>query len=108
VALQALRGTNKAIWQWELDLASPKLVAAARIPNDAAEKLWYDSIMKLTTHVLKDPRACFKQVRYTEHYIWIGKNTGIRNFMDHLDVLSTYLPVFLPLRGEIFKQLTER
>jgi hypothetical protein len=45
--------------------------------------------MKLTIHVLKDPRGGFKQVRYIERYLWIGKNTGIRNFMDRLDILST-------------------
>jgi hypothetical protein len=54
LALQALRGTDKALWQRELDLASPKLAESAGFSNDAAEQLWYDSIMKLTIHVLKD------------------------------------------------------
>jgi hypothetical protein len=53
--------------------------------------------MKLTIHVLKDPRARFKQVRYTERFLWIGKNTGIRIIMDRLDILSTYLPVLKEL-----------
>jgi hypothetical protein len=39
LALQALRGGDKALWQRELDLASTKLAAAAEISNDAAEKL---------------------------------------------------------------------
>jgi hypothetical protein len=106
--LQVQRGTDKAIWQRELDLASPKLAVSAGISNNAAEKLWYDSIMKLTIHVLKDPRAGFKQVRYIKNYLWIGKNTGIHNFMDRLDILSTYLPLFPPLKGEVLKELSDR
>jgi hypothetical protein len=65
------------------------------------EKLWYDSIIKLTIHVLKDPRVDIKQVRYMECYLWIGKSTGKKNIIDHLDILSTYLPLFLPLRGKV-------
>jgi hypothetical protein len=42
-----------------------------------------------------------------EHYILIGKQTGIRNFMDRLDILSTYLPLFQPLKGEVMKELTD-
>jgi hypothetical protein len=64
LALQALRGTDKALWKREMDLASPKLAEAVGILDEAAEKLWYDSFMKLTIHLLKDPRAGFKQVRY--------------------------------------------
>jgi hypothetical protein len=64
LALQALRGTDKAFWKWELDLASPKLAVAAGISNGAVGKPWYDSIMKLTKHMLKDPIAGFKRVRY--------------------------------------------
>jgi hypothetical protein len=63
--------------------------------------------MKLTIYVLKDPRAGFKQVSYIEHYLWIGKNTGIRNFMDRLVILSTYLPLFPPLKGEVLKELSD-
>jgi hypothetical protein len=100
LALQALRGTDKALWQREIDLVSPKLAESAGLSPEASEKIWYDSIMKLTIHVLKDPRALFKQVRYMEHFPWIGKNTCIRVFMDCLDILSTYLPLFPPMNVE--------
>jgi hypothetical protein len=56
---------------------------------------------------LKDPRASFKQVHYIEPYLWIRKNTGIRNFMDRLYILSTYLHLFPPLKGEIIKELSD-
>jgi hypothetical protein len=69
LALQALRGTDKALCQREIDLASPKLAEAAGLSAEASEKLWYESIMKLTIHVLKDPRAGFKQVRYMDRYL---------------------------------------
>jgi hypothetical protein len=72
LALQALRGTDKALWQREMDLASLKLAEAAGLSLKASEKLWYDSIMKLTIHVLKYPRAGFKQVRYTERFLCTG------------------------------------
>jgi hypothetical protein len=54
LALQALRGTGKALWQREMDLASPRLAESAGLPQEASEKIWHDSIMKLTIHVLKD------------------------------------------------------
>jgi hypothetical protein len=73
LALQALQGTGMALWQREMDLASPKLAEAAGILEEAAEQLWYNSIMKLTIHVLKDLRAGFKQVCYIECLLWIGK-----------------------------------
>jgi hypothetical protein len=63
--------------------------------------------MKLTVHVLKDPRAGFKQVRYMERHLFIGKNTGVRVFMDRLDILSTYLPLFPPMKGELLKELSD-
>jgi hypothetical protein len=94
--------------QRDLDFTSPKLAASARILNDAAEKLWYNSTMKLTIHVLKDQQDGSKQVRYLECYLWIGKNIGIRNVMDRLDILWTYLPLFLPLKGEVLKELSDR
>jgi hypothetical protein len=72
LALQALRGTDKALWQREMDLASPKLAEAMGLSVEASEKIWYESIMKLTIHVLKDPQAGFKQVRYMERYLFIG------------------------------------
>jgi hypothetical protein len=100
LALQALRGTDKALWQREFDYASPKLAGIAGVSETASEKLVYDSIMKLTFHVLKVPRAGFKQARYMERHHFIGKNTGVRVFMDQLDILSTYLPLFPPIKGE--------
>jgi hypothetical protein len=35
-----------------------------------------------------------------EHY-------GIRNFMDRLDILLTYLSLFLPLKGEVIKESSD-
>jgi hypothetical protein len=90
-----------------MDLASPKLAEAAGLSVENAEKLWYESIMKLTIHVLKDPRSGFKQLRYMEHYLFIGKNTGVRVFMDQLDILSTYLPLFPPMKGEVLTELSD-
>jgi hypothetical protein len=107
LALQALRGTYKALWQREMDLASPKLAEVAGLSEEATEKLWNDSIMKLTIHFLKDPRAGFKQVRYMERFLWICKNTGVRVFMDRLDILSTYIPLFPPMKGEVLKELSD-
>jgi hypothetical protein len=91
-----------------MDLASPKLVESAGLSQEASEKIWHDSIMKLTIHVLKDPRAGLKQVRYMEHFLWIGKNTSIPIFMNHLDILSTYLPLFPPMKGEVLNDLSDR
>jgi hypothetical protein len=107
LALQALRGTDKALWQREMDLASPKLAELVGLSDEASEKLFYDSIMKLTIHVLKYPRAGFKQVRYMERHLFIGKNTGVRVFMDRLDIISTYLPLFPPMKGEVLKELSD-
>jgi hypothetical protein len=72
LALQALRGTDKALRQREMDLASPKLAESAGLSLEASEKLWYDSIMKLTIHLLKDPRSGFKKIRYMECFLFIG------------------------------------
>jgi hypothetical protein len=63
--------------------------------------------MKLTIHVLKDPRAGIKQVRHMERFLFIGKNTGIRVFMDRLDIISTYLPLFPPMKGEVLNELSD-
>jgi hypothetical protein len=63
--------------------------------------------MKLTIHVLKDPRTGFKQGRYMERHLFIGKNTGVRVFMDRIDILSTYLPLFPPMKGELLKELID-
>jgi hypothetical protein len=69
LALQALRGTDKALWQREMKVVSPKIAESAGLSLEASEKLWYNSIMKLTIHVLKYPRAGFKQVRYMERFL---------------------------------------
>jgi hypothetical protein len=85
----------------------PEVSRICRSIVRSLRKIWYDSIMKLTIHVLKDPRSGFKQVRYMERFLWIGKNTGVRVFMDLLDILSTYLPLFPPTKGEILKELSD-
>jgi hypothetical protein len=59
--------------------------------------------MKLTIPVLKYPRAGFKKIRYMEHFLFIGKHTGSQVFMDCLDTLSTYLPLFPPMRGGVLR-----
>jgi hypothetical protein len=100
LALQALRGTDKSLWQREMDLASPKLAETAGLSEAGLEKLFYDSI-------LKDPRAGFKQTRYMERHLFIGKHTGVRVFMDRLDILSTYLPLFPPMQCELLKELSD-
>jgi hypothetical protein len=82
-------------------------VESAGLSQEASEKLWYDSIIKITIHVLKDPQAGFKQVIYMERFLWIGKNTGIPVFMDRLDILSTYLPLFPPMKSEELKELSD-
>jgi hypothetical protein len=53
------------------------LAESVGLLQEASVKLWYDSIMNLTTHMLKDPRSGFNQVIYMERFLWIGKNTGI-------------------------------
>jgi hypothetical protein len=74
--LHALRGTDKALWKREMDLTSLKLAESAGLPPESPYKIWYDSIIKLTIHVLKDPQTGFKQVRYMERFLWIDKNNG--------------------------------
>jgi hypothetical protein len=90
-----------------MDLVSPKLAESAGLSLEASEKLWYDSIIKPTIHVLKDPRAGFNQIRYMELFLFIGKYIVIRVFMDRLDILSTYLPLFPPMKGEELKELSD-
>jgi hypothetical protein len=54
--------------------------------------------MALTVHVLKDPRAGFKQKCYMERNLFIGKHStggGVRAFLDRIDVLK---PTFLCFR----------
>jgi hypothetical protein len=43
-----------------------------------------------------------------ERFLWIGKNTGIRVFMNRLDIFSTYLPLFPPMKGEALKELSDK
>jgi hypothetical protein len=90
-----------------MDLASPKVARYAGLSLEVSEKLWYDSIMKLTSHVLKDPLSGIKQSRYMERFLFIGNHTGTRVFMDCLDILSTYLPLFPPRKGEVPKELSD-
>jgi hypothetical protein len=65
------------------------------------------NITKLAIQVLKDPRAGFKQLRYIERYLYKGKNTGVRVFIDRLDILSTYLPLFPTMKVEVLKELSD-
>jgi hypothetical protein len=44
----------------------------------------------------------------TVNFLWRGKNTGIWNFMDRLDIRSTYLPLFPPMKGEVLKEFSDR
>jgi hypothetical protein len=90
-----------------MDLASPKLAESVGLSLEASEKLWYYNIMKLTIHVLNDPRAGFKKIRYMERFLFIGKYTDIRVFMDRLNILSTYLPLFPPMKGEVLKEFSD-
>jgi hypothetical protein len=90
-----------------MDLTSPKLAEAAGLSVENAGKVWYERIMKLKIHVLKDPRAGFKQLRYMERYLFISKNTGVHVFMDLLDILSMYLHLFPPMKGEVLKELSD-
>jgi hypothetical protein len=91
-----------------MDLASPKLEETSGLTETASEKLFYDIIMKLTIHFLMDPRAGFKQVRYMERHLFIGKNIGVCVFIDRLDIVSTYLPLFPPMKGELLKEISDR
>jgi hypothetical protein len=40
LALHSLWGTDKALWQRELDLTSPEIAESTGISNEAAERLW--------------------------------------------------------------------
>jgi hypothetical protein len=67
--------------------------------------------MVLTVHVLKDPRAGFKQKHYMEHNLFIGNHStggGIKAFLDRIDVLSTYLPLFPPILNVTYQELTNQ
>jgi hypothetical protein len=108
--LQSLRGTDKAIWKCEMDIAGPILATAAGISAAAAEKLWYAVIMKLSRlimYVLKEPPVGFKHRYYMERHVFMGKQTGVRDFMDRIDILSTNLPLFPPISNEIMSKLMD-
>ena len=78
LALQTLRGTDAALWQREWDAASPQIAEAHGIDPDLQELLLRNAIMALTVHVLKDPRAGFKQKRYMERNLFIGHQSSGR------------------------------
>jgi hypothetical protein len=68
-------------------------------------------IMALTVHILKDPRAGFKQKCYMERNLFIGNHLtggGVRAFLDRIDVLSTYPPLFLPILNVNYQELTNQ
>jgi hypothetical protein len=71
LTLQTLRGTDAAVWQREWDAVSPQIEEAAGIYPELQELLLHNAIMALTVHVLKDPRAGFKQKRYIEQHLFI-------------------------------------
>jgi hypothetical protein len=106
--LQTLRGTDAALWQLEWDAASPQIAEAAGIDPELQELLLWNAIVALTVHVLKDPRAGFKQKRYMELNLYIGNHStggGIRAFLDLIDVLSAYLPFFSPILNVTYQEL---
>jgi hypothetical protein len=111
LALQTLRGTDAALWQCEWDAASPQIAEAAGIDPELQEILLRNTIMALTVHVLKDPRAGFKQKRCMERNLFIGNHStggGVRAFLDRIDVSSTYLPLFLPILNVTYQELTNQ
>jgi hypothetical protein len=111
LALQTLRGTDAALWQREWDAASPQIAEAAGIDPELQELLLRNAIIALTVHVLKDPRAGFKQKRYMERNLFIGNHStggGVRAFPDRVDVLSTYLPLFPPIFNVTYQELTNQ
>jgi hypothetical protein len=100
LALQMLRGTDAELWQCEWDAASPQIAEAAGINSQLQELLLRNAIMALTVHVLKDPRAGFKQKQYMNQTLFIGNHStfgGVRAFLDRIDALSTYLPLSPPI-----------
>jgi hypothetical protein len=73
LSLQTPRGTDTAFWQREWDAESPQIAEAAGIDPELQELLLQNAIMALIMHVLKDPRAGFKQKRYMT-----GRNKTLR------------------------------
>jgi hypothetical protein len=111
LALLTLGGMDAALWQREWDAASPQIAEAAGIDPELQELLLRNAIMALTVHVLKDPRAEFKQKRYMEHNLFIRNHStggGVRAFLDRIDVLSTYLPLFPPILNVTYQELTNQ
>jgi hypothetical protein len=111
LALQTLRGTDASLWQREWDAASPQIAEVAGIDMELQELLLWNAMMALTVHVLKDPRAGFKQKHYMERNLFIGNHStggGVRAFLDRIDVLSTYLPFFSPVLNVTYQELTNQ
>jgi hypothetical protein len=111
LALQTLRGTDDVLWQREWDAASPQITEAAGIDPELQELLLQNAIMALTVHVLKDPREVFKHKHYMEHNLFIRNHSaggGVRAFLDRIDVLSTYLPLFPPILNVTYQELTNQ
>jgi hypothetical protein len=107
--LQTLRGTDAALWRRQWYPESPQIAEAAGIDPELQELLLQNTIMALTVHVLKDPRAAFKQKHYMERNPFIGNHStggGVRAFLDWIDVLSTYLPLFPPILNVTYQELT--
>jgi hypothetical protein len=111
LALQTLIGMDAALWQREWDAASPQIAEAAGIDPELQELLLRNAIMALTMHVLKDPQAGFKQKHYMEYNLFIGNQStggGVGAFLDRIDVLSTYLPLFPPILNVTYQELTNQ
>jgi hypothetical protein len=67
--------------------------------------------MAPTVHIFKDPRTGFKQKRYMERDLFIWNHStgvGVRSFMDRIDLLSTYLPLFPPIFYVTYQELTNQ
>jgi hypothetical protein len=111
LALQTLRGMDAALWQHEWDAASPQIAEAAGIDPELQELLLRNAIMAITVHVLKDPRAGFKQKRYMELNLSIGNHStggGVRAFLDRIDILSTYLTLFPLILNVTYQEVTNQ
>jgi hypothetical protein len=86
-------------------------VEAAGIDPELQGLLLQNAIMALTVHVLKDPRAGFKQKCYMERNLFIGNHStggGVRAFLYRIDVLSTCLPLFPPILNVTYQELTSQ
>jgi hypothetical protein len=111
LVLQTLRGRDSVLWQHKWDAASPTIAEAAGIEPELQELLLRNAIVALKVHVLKDPRAVFKQKRYTKRYPSIRNHStggGLRAFLDRVDVLSTYFPLFPPILNVTYQELTNQ